>query len=152
MVDDNEDDSDADDEEDDDVFVADVATLADVADGSLSLPPVALFFFLTNCSALLISSSVTPWVERRVSRTRFAWAFRWVSLSSSLVGGTNDLLICPEVGVVVGVPEGLVGGETVAELPVPAVGVSCVDVGVVGAAGLVVLPNTKLLVVFLNVR
>jgi hypothetical protein len=50
-----------------------------------------LFDFLTNCSALLISSNVTPCVERRVSRTRLAWAFRCVSLSSSLVGGTNDL-------------------------------------------------------------
>ena len=56
-----------------------------------SLPVPVAFFFLTSCSALLISSSVTPWVERRVSRTRLAWALRCVSLSSSRVGGTNDL-------------------------------------------------------------
>ena len=48
-------------------------------------------FFLTSCSALLRSSRVTPWVERRVSRTRLACALRWVSLSSSRTGGTNDL-------------------------------------------------------------
>lgn len=49
------------------------------------------FFSLTSCSADLISSKVTPWVERRVSRTRFACAFLWVSLSSSRTGGTKDL-------------------------------------------------------------
>lgn len=49
-------------------------------------------FFCTSFSADLISSSVTPWVDRRVSRTRFAWAFLWVSLSSSLTGGTKDLV------------------------------------------------------------
>ncbi len=48
-------------------------------------------FFLTNCSADLRSSRVTPWVDLLVSRTLFAWAFRWVSDSSSLTGGTNDL-------------------------------------------------------------
>ena len=48
-------------------------------------------FFLTSCSADLRSSRVTPWVDRRVSRTRLAWAFRWVSDSSSRTGGTNDL-------------------------------------------------------------
>lgn len=48
-------------------------------------------FFLTSCSALLISSRVTPCVERLVSRTRFACALRCVSLSSSRTGGTNDL-------------------------------------------------------------
>lgn len=37
----------------------------------LSVVPLPAFF-LTSCSADLISSSVTPWVERRVSRTRFA--------------------------------------------------------------------------------
>lgn len=67
------------------VVVADAA-----ADGSPSAALVE-FFFLTSCSALLISSSVTPWVERRVSRTRLACAFRCVSLSSSRVGGTKDL-------------------------------------------------------------
>uniref|UniRef100_A0A1Y1JU53 Uncharacterized protein n=1 Tax=Photinus pyralis TaxID=7054 RepID=A0A1Y1JU53_PHOPY len=55
----------------------------------LLLTPV-WFFFLTSCSADLISSSVTPCVDRRVSRTRLACAFRCVSLSSSLTGGTND--------------------------------------------------------------
>jgi hypothetical protein len=49
------------------------------------------FFFLTNCSADLISSKVTPWVDLLVSLTRFAWAFLCVSDSSSLTGGTNDL-------------------------------------------------------------
>lgn len=54
---------------------------------------ISLFccFFFTNCSALLISSNVTPWVERRVSLTLFACAFLCVSLSSSRTGGTNDL-------------------------------------------------------------
>lgn len=49
------------------------------------------FFFLTSCSATLISSKVTPWVDLRVSLTRFAWAFLCVSDSSSRTGGTNDL-------------------------------------------------------------
>lgn len=49
------------------------------------------FFFLTSSSALLISSRVTPWVDRRVSLTRLACAFRCVSLSSSRTGGTKDL-------------------------------------------------------------
>lgn len=58
----------------------------------LTLPLLLLAFFIfTSCSALLISSSVTPCVDRRVSRTRFACAFRCVSLSSSRVGGTKDL-------------------------------------------------------------
>lgn len=49
------------------------------------------FFFLTSCSATLISSNVTPWVDLLVSLTRFAWAFLCVSDSSSRTGGTNDL-------------------------------------------------------------
>ena len=48
-------------------------------------------FFLTNCSADFRSSKVTPWVDLRVSRTLLAWAFLWVSDSSSRTGGTNDL-------------------------------------------------------------
>ena len=52
---------------------------------------VSACFFLANCSADLTSSSVTPCVERLVSRTRFACAFRCVSDSSSRTGGTNDL-------------------------------------------------------------
>ena len=48
-------------------------------------------FFLTSCSADLRSSSVTPWVERRVSLTLLACAFLWISCSSSLTGGTKDL-------------------------------------------------------------
>lgn len=48
-------------------------------------------FFFTSCSADLISSSVTPCVDRRVSLTRLACALRCVSLSSSRTGGTNDL-------------------------------------------------------------
>lgn len=56
----------------------------------LSVVPLPVFF-LTSCSADFISSRVTPCVERRVSRARFACAFLWVSLSSSLTGGTNDL-------------------------------------------------------------
>lgn len=53
-----------------------VAVVDELADGSLSLLLLVEFFFLTSCSALLISSRVTPWVERRVSRTRLACAFR----------------------------------------------------------------------------
>ena len=48
-------------------------------------------FFFTSCSADLRSSRVTPWVDRRVSLTLLAWAFRWISCSSSRTGGTNDL-------------------------------------------------------------
>ena len=48
-------------------------------------------FFLTSCSADLRSSRVTPWVERRVSRTLLACAFLWISCSSSRTGGTKDL-------------------------------------------------------------
>jgi len=55
------------------------------------LLPGSWFFCLTICSADLSSSKVTPWVERLVSLTRLACAFLWVSDSSSLTGGTNDL-------------------------------------------------------------
>ena len=48
-------------------------------------------FFLTNCSADLRSSKVTPWVDLLVSLTRLACAFLWISCSSSRTGGTNDL-------------------------------------------------------------
>ena len=48
-------------------------------------------FFFTNCSADLRSSRVTPWVDRRVSRTLLACAFLCVSDSSSRTGGTKDL-------------------------------------------------------------
>ena len=48
-------------------------------------------FFFTSCSADLRSSRVTPWVDRRVSLTLLAWAFRWISCSSSRTGGTKDL-------------------------------------------------------------
>ena len=48
-------------------------------------------FFFTSCSADFRSSRVTPWVDRRVSLTLLAWAFRWISCSSSRTGGTNDL-------------------------------------------------------------
>ena len=48
-------------------------------------------FFFTSCSADLRSSRVTPWVDRRVSLTLLAWAFLWISCSSSRTGGTNDL-------------------------------------------------------------
>lgn len=127
--------------------VAVVAVGADdvVVVGSLSL--LVEFFFFTSCSALLISSRVTPCVERRVSRTRLACAFRCVSLSSSRVGGTKDLRICPELGVVVGVPVGLVGGDV-------AFGVVGVCTFVVAGLPAVVpvLPNTRLLVAFLSVR
>lgn len=54
---------------------------------------VSACFFLASCSAVLTSSSVTPCVERLVSRTRLACAFRCVSDSSSRTGGTNDLII-----------------------------------------------------------
>ena len=57
----------------------------------VSVLTVSACFFLASCSADLTSSSVTPCVERLVSRTRFAWAFRCVSDSSSRTGGTNDL-------------------------------------------------------------
>lgn len=52
---------------------------------------ISWFFCLTICSADLSSSKVTPCVERLVSLTRLACAFLWVSDSSSLTGGTNDL-------------------------------------------------------------
>lgn len=55
--------------------------------------------FFISCSADLRSSSVTPWVERRVERTIFAWAFLWVSLSSSRLGGTNDLYECTRLHI-----------------------------------------------------
>ena len=48
-------------------------------------------FFLTSCSADLRSSRVTPWVDLLVSLTLLAWAFLWISCSSSLTGGTKDL-------------------------------------------------------------
>lgn len=52
---------------------------------------VSFCFFLASCSADLTSSSVTPCVDRLVSRTRLACAFRCVSDSSSRTGGTKDL-------------------------------------------------------------
>lgn len=57
---------------------------------------VSWFFCLTICSADFNSSNVTPCVERLVSRTRLACAFRWVSDSSSRTGGTNDLKTKPK--------------------------------------------------------
>ena len=48
-------------------------------------------FFFTSCSADLRSSRVTPWVDLLVSLTLLAWAFLWISCSSSRTGGTNDL-------------------------------------------------------------
>lgn len=56
--------------------------------------------FFMSCSAVLMSSSVTPWVERRVERTILAWAFLCVSLSSSRLGGMNDLPLERVVGEV----------------------------------------------------
>lgn len=55
--------------------------------------------FFMSCSADLRSSSVTPWVERRVERTILAWAFLCVSLSSSRLGGMNDLDECTKLHV-----------------------------------------------------
>lgn len=52
-----------------------------------------------SCSADLISSRVTPCVDLRVDRTILAWAFLWVSLSSSRLGGTNDLDECTRLHI-----------------------------------------------------
>lgn len=65
--------------------------------------------FFMSSSADLRSSSMTPWVERRVERTILAWAFLFVSLSSSRLGGMNDLPLTAR----------MVGGEVLVVRTVP---------------------------------
>lgn len=48
-------------------------------------------FFLMSISAFWISSNDMPCVDRRASRARFACSFLCAALSSSRIGGTNDL-------------------------------------------------------------
>ena len=51
-------------------------------------PPV---WHLASIESFAFQRLLSPWVLRLVSLTLFAWAFLWISCSSSLTGGTNDL-------------------------------------------------------------